>query len=196
MKDYSQSAICTFDLDIIISIMINKQAPPALLILDPQNDFFGIDNPNLSGFLQTIPAINTMLDAFHRRHWPVIVIQHTSGSKPEGSEAWNTYPAFCITTADQHLSKRSIDAFEGTPLNALLHGMQVRRLVIAGYAAEHCVTATFRTARSLGYLPILLADGTASLESDGENQSILQGMQHAPASDMIAIFDSERKSDE
>jgi len=42
--------------------------PPVLVILDPQNDFFGSDNPNLTGFLETIPVINQAIDFFTNRN--------------------------------------------------------------------------------------------------------------------------------
>lgn len=192
MKDYSKRPFPIFDLDIIDSIMINKLPPPALLILDPQNDFFGADNPNLRGFLQTVPVINRLLDTFHHLGWPVIVVQHVSKSKPEGSEGWKIYAAFHITAADFRFSKRNNDAFYGTPLDGLLRSLPARRLVIAGYAAEQCVTATYRTACSLGYLPVVLADGTASLE--GDLPKILQGMERAPLSRIITILKGERKT--
>lgn len=38
---------------------------PALIILNPQNDFFGVDNPQLDGFLATVPLINQAIKLFH-----------------------------------------------------------------------------------------------------------------------------------
>jgi len=60
----------------------------ALLILDPQNDFFEEDNPNITEFRKTVPVINRVHQMFHDRALPTLFIQHTSTKKPAGSHAW------------------------------------------------------------------------------------------------------------
>lgn len=47
---------------------------PALLILDPQNDFFEADNPNLTEFLATVSIINSAISIFREHHWPIIFV--------------------------------------------------------------------------------------------------------------------------
>jgi nicotinamidase-related amidase len=55
---------------------------PALLILDPQNDFFGDDNPNLAEFQTAVPTINAAIALFRQRGWPVIFVQHSLELSP------------------------------------------------------------------------------------------------------------------
>lgn len=138
--------------------------PPVLLILDAQNDFFGADNPRLADFQRSVPVINRGLDCFHRRGWPVIFVQHTSASKPAGSEAWQIAPAFERRPQDAAIPKSHHNAFDGTPLQAMLAARGADVLVLAGYVTEYCVAATYRAADRLRYQVFALRNGIASLE--------------------------------
>lgn len=138
--------------------------PPVLIILDPQNDFFGSDNPNLAGFLATIPVINQAIDFFHQHEWPVIFLQHTSAGKPENSKLWEVYDRFVRSPHDVLLTKRKQNAFEGSLLQNILQARKATQLLLAGYLAEYCVLATYQAASLLGYQPFILKDGTASLD--------------------------------
>lgn len=138
--------------------------PPALLILDAQNDFFGADNPHLAAFQCSVPVINAAIAAFQRRGWPVIFVQHTSPAKPAGSAAWQIHAGFQRGPQDAALIKTQHNAFDGSNLNQHLATRGADVLVIAGYVAEYCVLATYRAAQRMRYQPFVLRDGTASLE--------------------------------
>ena len=138
--------------------------PPVLIILDPQNDFFGSDNPNLAGFLETIPVINQAIDFFHQHEWPVIFLQHTSAGKPENSKQWEVYEQFVRSPEDIFITKGKQNAFEGSLLQNILQARKATQLLLAGYLAEYCVLTTYRAAMLLGYQASILKDGTASLD--------------------------------
>lgn len=138
--------------------------PPALLILDAQNDFFGSDNPNLAAFQRSVPVINAASAAFHRRGWPVIFVQHTSTAKPAGSTAWQIHAGFQRSPQDAALTKTQHNAFDGSGLQQVLAARGADVLVIAGYVAEYCVLATYRAAQHMRYQVFVLRGGTASLE--------------------------------
>ncbi len=138
--------------------------PPALVILDAQNDFFGSDNPNLAGFLATIPVINRTIVYFHQHGWPVIFLQHTSAKKPEGSKQWEIYEQFVRAPEDIFLTKAKQDAFEGSLLQKTLEARKAAQFLLAGYLAEYCVLTTYRAARQIGYSVLILKGGTASLD--------------------------------
>lgn len=86
---------------------------PALPVLDPQNDFFGDDNPNLAAFQTAVPTINAALAFFRQRRWPVVFVQHSSVDKPAGSYAWAINEQFDCRPDDTRLSKRHDTAFLG-----------------------------------------------------------------------------------
>lgn len=138
---------------------------PALVILDPQKDFFDPDNPNLPAFLETVPVINHAAAFFCRRGWPVVFVLHTSQDKPYGSEPWQIYEQFDRGHEDLVITKTRPNAFEGSTLQQALEDAHARRIVLAGYLAEHCIRATYQAAQALGYSPLILQDGTAGLES-------------------------------
>ncbi len=139
---------------------------PALLVLDPQNDFFGRDNPKLSEFQQTVPVINAALGYFRDRGWPIAFVQHESPHKVRGTHAWAIYAGFDVRPSDLRLAKMIYNAFWHTPLDGLLRARAVDTVVVSGYVAELCVLSTVRGAADLGYRAAILTGSIASL-NDG-----------------------------
>ena len=136
----------------------------ALLILDPQNDFFGEDNPNLPAFQATLPVINAASAIFREKGWLVIFIRHTSKRKPEGSELWKIHPLFNHHTDDVCLNKTSFSAFYQTELEMILKDKQVDSVIVCGYISEYCVLSTLRAAIERGFEAAILEDAIASLD--------------------------------
>ncbi|PKO05781.1 MAG: isochorismatase [Chloroflexi bacterium HGW-Chloroflexi-3] len=136
----------------------------ALLILDPQNDFFGEDNPNLSTFQATVPVINAAIAIFRDQHWPVIFIQHTSTRKPEGSENWKIHQQFNHQSDDICLNKTHYSAFWKTDLETTLKEKQVDSVILCGYMSEYCVLSTLRAALERGFTAVILESSIASLD--------------------------------
>jgi len=137
----------------------------ALLLLDPQNDFFGEDNPNLSAFQATIPVINAVIAIFREQDWPIIFIQHTSKRKPEGSNIWKIYPQFSLHLEDICLSKAHFNAFWQTDLDTILKTEQVESVIVCGYMSEFCVLSTLRAAMEHGFEAAILEGAIASLNN-------------------------------
>ncbi len=86
------------------------------------------------------------------------------------------------------------DAFAGTPLQDLLKGWAVKRLVVGGYATEFCVDTTVRRASGLGFKITLLEDGHTthnkahlSAEKIREHHNLTLSM--SPNVDLIASDD-------
>jgi nicotinamidase-related amidase len=136
---------------------------PALLVLDPQNDFFDDENPNLDGFNATIGVINSLVEESHRRGWPVVVIQQTGPQKPAGSPEWQIYPAFQFAPTDIFVQKTRQNAFWQTDLEKILHSKGVDVVFLAGYAAEFCVLTTFRAAGERGFSAWLIEGAAAAI---------------------------------
>jgi len=79
---------------------------PALLIVDPQNDFFESDNPNLVEFQRVLPTINAVIALFKKRGWLIVFVQHTSSKKQPGTHAWKIFEGFnsIASLDDRHTS--------------------------------------------------------------------------------------------
>jgi nicotinamidase-related amidase len=146
--------------------LLERRPPikPALLVLDPQNDFFAAGNPNLEVFQRTVPIINAAAALFRERGWPVIFIQHTSAAKPEGSYDWSIYPAFDLQPGDLRLPKSYSNAYWKSGLAGCLESLGIDFVLVAGYLSEFCVLSTYRGALERGYGAALLNDALASLE--------------------------------
>lgn len=60
------------------------------------------------------------------------------------------------------ISKNVNSAFIGTTLLKMLEEKNVRKIVMAGLTAEHCISTSVRMAANLGFEVILARDGTAA----------------------------------
>jgi len=143
---------------------VGDSLPKALLVLDPQNDFFGEDNANVKAFLATIPVINSGISYFRDVQWPVIFVQHTSKRKLEGSELWKIHPAFDFQEHDKYVNKTDNNAFWKTELEDILKSFKVKSLIVCGYLSEYCVLSTLRGAEERGFQAAILDGAIASLE--------------------------------
>jgi nicotinamidase-related amidase len=144
--------------------MSNNTQTKALLILDPQNDFFGEDNPNLSAFQATVPFINAAIAIFREQHWPILFVQHTSKRKPAGSDIWKIHPQFNHHPDDICLRKAHFNAFWQTDLETILKAKQVNSVIVCGFLSEFCVLSTLRASMERGFEAAILEGSIASLE--------------------------------
>jgi nicotinamidase-related amidase len=142
---------------------------PVLLVVDPQNDFFESDNPNLVEFQRVLSNINAAIALFKKQDWLIIFIQHTSSKKEPGTHAWKIYEGFNGVSESFQISKRYPNSFWKTKLNSLLKSSQIDFVVVAGFCSEHCVLSTLRGANERGYKGVILRDGIASLDDKYTN---------------------------
>jgi nicotinamidase-related amidase len=144
--------------------MRNNTHTKALLILDPQNDFFEEDNPNLTAFQATVSVINAAINIFREQDWPIIFIQHTSQRKQVGSEIWKIHPAFNYQELDTSINKTHYSAFWNTDLELILREKQINSVIVCGYMSEYCVLSTLRAAMERGFDATILDGSIASLD--------------------------------
>ncbi|MFO7663187.1 MAG: isochorismatase family cysteine hydrolase [Chloroflexota bacterium] len=137
---------------------------PALLIIDPQNDFFSAGNPNAGSFEATIPVINQAIGLFRKRGWSIVFVQHTSNRLPARSQSWLIDERFDCRPTDTRISKTTGNAFWNTGLDSLLRSIRIDTVVISGYVAEQCVLSTLRGAEERGYQAVLLEGGIAGMD--------------------------------
>jgi nicotinamidase-related amidase len=73
---------------------------------------------------------------------------------------------------DMFVFKPRYSAFDATPLEILLEGLRIERLLLAGNATEMCVTQTAIAARELGFKVNVLADCCATLDPELEEVAL------------------------
>lgn len=137
---------------------------PVLLILDVQNDFFEAGNPNLPAFEAAVPVINEAIGLFRAANWPIVFVQHTSDSKPSGSQAWAISDRLDCRPIDARMNKTAESAFWNTGLDSLLRSQRIGTVIVAGFIAERCVLSTLRGAAERGYQALLLDGGIAGFD--------------------------------
>tara|TARA_B110000438_G_scaffold264480_1_gene277192 strand:- start:764 stop:1393 length:630 start_codon:yes stop_codon:yes gene_type:complete len=88
-----------------------------------------------------------------------------------------------IQDSDWIIIKPRIGAFTGSDLELTLRARGIDTLIIAGVATGICVDTTARQAALLDFKVIMLSDGTATSDINGESAEDLQRM-------TLAVFDS------
>jgi nicotinamidase-related amidase len=130
----------------------------ALLVIDVQKAFFQ-DNPAAAAPLRDAAEyINVAIKLFRDKKLPIICIQHMN---PEdnvvpGQDGFDLPDILNILPTDPHIHKTYSNAFNKTPLAGMLSKEGIDTVVITGFAAEGCVTATCRGARDLDLTAIIL----------------------------------------
>jgi nicotinamidase/pyrazinamidase len=173
----------------------------ALLVVDPQIDFFpgGALPVNDGGAI--LPAVNNALRAFSRAGLPIIVTRdwhpadHCSftaqgGPWPDhcvkgtaGAElhpGLELPPIFAVVQKATTSDREAYSDFEGTGLDTMLRGIGTERVVVCGLALEYCVRAACLDAVKAGFEAVLLADGTRAVEVEpGDGERTLEELRAA-----------------
>ncbi len=137
---------------------------PAFLIVDMQKNCQESASSQAS-FSTALWYINTVGDLFRKHNLPVVIIQDLEDGGP-GTEGFDCVEELKIGSGDFHIHKLFSNAFWQTDLDAILKANDVDFVIIAGFAAEHCVLFTFNGARERGYKTVLLQNGIAGLDED------------------------------
>jgi nicotinamidase-related amidase len=89
---------------------------------------------------------------------PVVWVQHSDEELERGSEGWRIVPELSPADAEPLVEKNYGDSFEGTDLEAVLAGLRVGRLVVAGAQTDACIRSTIHGAFVRGYDTTLVKD--------------------------------------
>jgi nicotinamidase-related amidase len=136
---------------------------PALLVIDVQKAFLGIDTTMTQSLNNAIRYINAAIELFREKDLPAICIQHMNENnlKP-GEDDFDVPDELDIRSTDLHIHKTYGNAFNKTTLENELHNLGVDTIIITGFCAEYCVLSTYRGAEDLDFTPIILRNSLAS----------------------------------
>jgi nicotinamidase-related amidase len=107
---------------------------------------------------EVVANIGGLVEKARAERVPVIWVQHCSEQLVKGSDSWRIVPELKPATAEPLVEKAYGDAFEDTSLEALLSGLGVGRLIIAGAQSDGCIRATLHGAFTRGYDATLVSD--------------------------------------
>ena len=145
----------------------------ALLIIDLQKvSYRGESAIQMDAAVEYIQAA---LPLFRAKKLPIVWIQQMEeedGTVP-GTEPFELIAPLEPVESDYHIVKTYSNSFNKTDLHDILQREGVDTVIISGYCAEYCVTATLFGAEDRDYTAILYRGGIAS--GSKENLQAVEG---------------------
>ncbi len=140
---------------------------PALLIIDLQVAF--AQGEAAKEMEMAVAAINPALEMFRAKNLPIVWVQHSNvpNKVVPGAPGYEFIPALKPLEGEKHIHKKYGNAFTKTDLEEFLRNDGVDTLILSGYAAEYCVTATMVGANDRDLKPILFRGGIAGRNAEG-----------------------------
>ena len=181
----------------------------ALLLVDPQNDFFPGGALGMPQGNNLIPVINDYIKHFSRQGWPILATRdwhppnHCSfteqgGPHPthcvQGSRGAQFHsdlvmpPGMMVISKGTDPKKDSRSGFEGSSLADRLEDLDVKTVFILGPATQDCLKQTIVDACKLGLQVIILKDAIGIVTTTDNFQKISEaGALQATTSDLGII---------
>jgi nicotinamidase-related amidase len=122
----------------------------ALLVIDPQNDYFPGGKFPLWNTDATLTNIEDLIRKVEAKGIPVIIVQHIADNKNgtapffnEGSRGADIHPRItALIPSAPVVVKHFADSFVNTNLETTLSQLGVTELVVCGMMTQNCVTHT------------------------------------------------------
>ena len=142
---------------------MNKKA---LLVIDPQNDYFSEGKYPLWNTEKTLNNIIIAIKKANEKDIPIIYIQHIAdpakGLAPffnQDTEGVKIHPFVMDTDSKAEvIVKAFADSFEKTDLEATLKNQKVDELLICGMMTQNCITHTAISKAAEKYKVSILMD--------------------------------------
>jgi nicotinamidase/pyrazinamidase len=181
----------------------------ALLLVDPQNDFFPGGAMGMPEGNNLIPVINDYIKHFSRQGWPILATRdwhppnHCSFTEQGGPHPTHCVqgsrgaqfqsdlvmpPGMMVISKGTDPKKDSRSGFEGSSLADRLEDLDVKTVFILGPATQDCLKQTIVDACKLGLQVIILKDAIGIVTTTDNFQKISEaGALQATTSDLGII---------
>jgi nicotinamidase-related amidase len=126
----------------------------AVLVVDVQNGVVA----DAYAREEVVANIGNLVERARKEEIPVVWVQDCGGDRAHGSDPWRIVPELSPAADDPQVDKLYGDSFEDTPLEEVLAGLGVGRLLVAGAQTDACVRATLHGAFVRGYDTTLVSD--------------------------------------
>ena len=138
----------------------------ALLVIDPQNDYFPEGKFPLWNTDDVLESIERAIGKANAKNIPVVIIQHIANSEMgiapffnEGTTGADIHPRILAAAPNAPVVvKEFADSFEKTTLEETLTKLDVTELVICGMMTQNCVTHTAISKAAEKYSVTILPD--------------------------------------
>ncbi len=136
-----------------------------LLIVDMQKVFLQDQREKLN-VERACEHINYVADLLRSKNHCVIHIQDIEGAEDLNSELLDIISEIKVEQKDIKITKEASNAFWKTELEQILLKQEIGLVIVAGFAAEHCVLFTYNGAKERGFKTVILQNGIISANSD------------------------------
>jgi len=126
----------------------------ALLVVDVQDGV--IDGAHRRDAV--VANVVSLVEKARRERVPVVWVQHSDERLTRGSDGWQIVAELAPDDGEPLVEKNYGDSFEDTTLEAVLSGLGVGRLVVAGAQTDACIRSTLHGALVRGYDATLVSD--------------------------------------
>jgi nicotinamidase-related amidase len=133
---------------------LQNRTNTALLVIDVQNGV--VEGAHARDAV--VANVRSLVEKARRDKVPVVWVQHSDDQLVKGSDEWRIVPELSPGAAEPLVEKTYGDAFEDTTLEAVLSGLGVGRLVVAGAQTDECVRSTLHGAIVRAYDATLVSD--------------------------------------
>ena len=160
--------------------------PPALLLIDIQNDYFAGGLMALEGMEAAARNAGALLAEFRERDWPRFHVQHVSTRAGAtfflpGTPGVEIHESVAPRDEEPIVIKHFPNTFRDTLLFDELWQSNVGSLVICGAMSNMCIDAATRHAVDFGFPSTVIHDACAA-------RSLTFGSRTVPAADVHASF--------
>ncbi len=126
----------------------------ALLVIDVQNGVVSGAHEREA----VVRNIESLVERARIESVPVVWVQHSDEGLKRGSEEWRIVPELEPQAEEPLVEKHYGDSFEETPLETVLDGLGVGRLIVVGAQTDMCIRNTLHGALVRGYDATLVQD--------------------------------------
>jgi nicotinamidase-related amidase len=126
----------------------------ALLVVDVQKGVVAGAHERDS----VVANVASLVEQARAEQVPVVWVQHSDAQLVPGTDDWRIVDELNPDEAEPLVAKNYGDSFEDTNLEAVLAGLAVGRLVVAGAQTDACIRSTLHGALARGYDTILVSD--------------------------------------
>jgi nicotinamidase-related amidase len=126
----------------------------ALLVVDVQNGV--VEGAHERDGV--VANVGGLVEKARQEGVPVVWVQHSDEGLERGSDTWRIVPELTPGDAEPLIEKNYGDSFEATPLETVLSGLGVGRLVVVGAQTDACIRSTLHGALVRGYDATLVSD--------------------------------------
>ena len=137
----------------------------AFLVVDVQQAFFDNERykPQLEGITEYINYVSSL---FRKYKHPIIHVQHKTAGGGEGNPGFEVGKLIDQKEGDLYITKSYGNSFWKTDLEQMLKDLDVEFVLISGFAAFNCVSATYSGSIERDFNTALLQHGVAGFHFD------------------------------